>query len=106
MENWATKENFFKCPVPKEKYSIDGIGDIWIHGLTSGEKDEYENDVIQISGGSRRIRMANARAVLIQRCVYNQHGARLFAEKDIGLIPCKWGKGDDHAVHDRGNLGS
>ena len=86
MENWATKENLFKCPVPKERYTIDGIGDIWIYGLTSGQKDEYENDVIQISAGSRKIRMANARAVLIQRTVYDQHGNRLFAEKDIGRI--------------------
>lgn len=85
-EQWAKKDELFKAPVPKEKHFIDGFGHVWIHGLTCGEKDEYENDTVNVKAGSREVRINNARAVLIQRTVYDQHGNRLFAEKDIGKI--------------------
>jgi len=85
-QKWANAQGFFNAKVPREGYTAEGIGDIRIHGLTSGEKDAYENDVIKFVGKDRNVRMENARAVLIQKCVYNQHGNRLFAEKDIGRI--------------------
>ena len=88
MEKWATKEGFFKCQVPRERKTVPVLGDIWIYGLTSGEKDEYEDKVISVRAGSRRVKLTNARAVLMQLCVYNQHGSRMFSEVDIGkLIP-------------------
>jgi len=86
MENWATKEGFFNCPVPKKRRTVPKLGDIWIHGLTSGEKDEYENSVVSIKGKSRQVKLTNARAVLMQQTIHNQHGARLFGEKDIGKL--------------------
>ena len=85
-EKWATAEGFFKCPVPKEKVTVPELGDIWVHGLTCGEKDDYENNVVQFNRGSRELRLNNARAVLMQLTVRNQHGNRLFAEKDIGRL--------------------
>ena len=85
-EKWATAEGFFKCPVPKEKVTVPELGDIWVHGLTCGEKDDYENNVVQFNRGSRELRLNNARAVLMQLTVRNQHGSRLFAEKDIGKL--------------------
>jgi len=85
-EKWATAEGFFKCPVPKEKVIVPELGDIWVHGLTCGEKDDYENNVVQFNRGSRELRLNNARAVLMQLTVRNQHGNRLFAEKDIGKL--------------------
>lgn len=85
-EKWATAEGFFKCPVPKEKVTVPELGDIWVHGLTCGEKDDYENNVVQFNRGSRELRLNNARAVLMQLTVRNQHGNRLFAEKDIGKL--------------------
>ena len=85
-EKWATAEGFFKCPVPKEKGTVPELGDIWVHGLTCGEKDDYENNVVQFNRGSRELRLNNARAVLMQLTVRNQHGNRLFAEKDIGRL--------------------
>jgi len=93
MELWATKEAFFKCPVPKEEHFVEGIGKVMIHGLMCGEKDAYENDVVKVTTGSRKnsrkVRMLHARAVLLQRCIYNQHGQRLFGEDDIGRIEAK-----------------
>jgi len=85
-EKWATAEGFFKCTVPKEKVTVPELGDIWVHGLTCGEKDDYENNVVQFNRGSRELRLNNARAVLMQLTVRNQHGNRLFAEKDIGRL--------------------
>lgn len=86
MENWANKEKFFKCPCPKERVAIPDVGDIWVHGLTSGQKDEYENDVFKVTAGSQEVKISNARAVLIQRTVRDQHGNPMFAAADIGKI--------------------
>lgn len=83
---WAKKEGFFKAKVPQEKITVPDIGDVWIHGLTAGQKDDYENSVFRLSGRSRRFHLANARAQLLMLTVYDQHGKRLFSEKDIGRI--------------------
>lgn len=85
-EQWATKDALFKETVPRERHTIPGIGDVWIHGLTCGEKDDYENKAVTVLAGSREIRMANARALLILWTVHNQHRARLFADKDLGKV--------------------
>lgn len=92
MEKWATADAFFKCPVPREKVTVPGLGDIWVYGLTNEEKDEYENQVMQFSASDRQVRMRNARAMLLLLAVRNQHGSRMFGEKDMGrlkLIPVK-----------------
>jgi len=85
-ENWANKEALFKAPKKKERHSIDSVGDVWIHSLTCGEKDAYETDAYEVMTGSREVRMRQARALLIQRTVHDQHGNLLFAEKEIGRI--------------------
>jgi len=92
METWATKEGFFKCPVPRERKTVPQLGDIWIYGLTSGQKDEYENNVVSVKAGTRQVKLTNARAVLMQLTIHDQHGKRLFGEKDIGrlcMVPAK-----------------
>ena len=86
MTQWATKEGFFACQVPREKITVPNLGDIWVYGLTSGEKDDYENRIMQFNAGDHQFRMANARAVLLRMTVHNQHGKKLFAEKDIGKL--------------------
>ena len=83
---WAKKEKFFTAKVPREKITVPEIGDVWVYGLTSGEKDEYENSVIRLSGRSRQVHLANARAQLLMLTVHDQHGKRIFAEVDIGRI--------------------
>ena len=86
MEKWATKEGFFKCQVPRERKTVPGLGDIWIYGLTSGEKDEYEDSVVSVTAGSRQVKLTNARAILMRLCIYNQHGNRMFSEAEIGKL--------------------
>ena len=83
---WANKEGFFKAKVPREKRTAPDIGDVWIYGLTSGQKDDYENNVFRFTGTSRRFHLANARAQLFILTVHDQHGKRLFGENDIGRI--------------------
>ena len=83
---WAKKEGFFKAKVPREKITAPDIGDAWVHGLTSGQKDDYENNVFRFTGTSRRFHLANARAQLLMLTVHDQHGKRFFSEKDIGRI--------------------
>lgn len=85
-EKWANKEALFKSPKKKERFTIDGIGDIWIHSLTCGEKDDYETEAYEVMTGSREVRMRQARALLILRTVHDQHGNLFFTEKDLGRI--------------------
>lgn len=85
-ENWATASAFFKCPVPKERMTVPDLGDIWVHGLTTGQKDEYEDKVVHFDRGSKETKLTNARAILLQMTVHDQHGNKLFAEKDIGKL--------------------
>jgi hypothetical protein len=66
------------------------IGDIWVYGLTEG-KEAWENTVVNVAQGSRQMRLANASAGLLLLTVRNQHGNRLFSEKDMGRLqnlPC------------------
>jgi len=85
-ENWANKEALFKAPKKKERYTIEGIGDVWIHSLTCGQKDEYETAAYKVMTGSREVQMQQARALLIQWSVYDQHGNLFFTDKELGRI--------------------
>lgn len=84
--DWATKEGFFKAKVPRENITIPDIGDVWVYGLTAGQKDDYENSVVRLSGRKRQVHLANARAQLLLMTVHNQHGKRMFGESDMGRL--------------------
>jgi hypothetical protein len=87
---WAQKAAFFEAKVPKETIDVEGLGRVNVWGLTAGEKDDYENRVMSFSGRSRELKMSNARAILLQLTVRDQHGNRMFGAKDLaklGTIP-------------------
>jgi len=86
MNKWATKESFFKVPVPHEIVEIVGVGGVKVYGLSVGERDEYENDVYTVRPGSREVVMENARALMVIRTVRDQHGKPLFGPGDIGKV--------------------
>lgn len=86
MEQWATKEGFFKVPVPRERVSVKDLGDVWIHGLTCGQVDDYENAITQIDKQTGEFSRANARANMLRLTVHDQHGNPMFAEKDMGKL--------------------
>jgi hypothetical protein len=85
-EQWAKAEDFFKAKVPKERVTVPRVGEIWIYGLTCGEKDDYENFVVKVDSKEKSVSLDNARAVLMQMVCRNQHGARIFSDKDIGKL--------------------
>jgi hypothetical protein len=88
---WADAAAFFAVKPPTEKITVPDIGDIWVYGLTEGEKEAWENTVVNVAHGSRQMRLANASAGLLLLTVRNQHGNRLFSEKDMGRLqnlPC------------------
>lgn len=84
--DWATKEGFFKAKVPRESIMVPDIGDVWIYGLTAGQKDEYENSVVKLSGRNRQMHLTNARAQLLMLTVHDQHGKRMFDDIDMGRL--------------------
>ena len=84
--DWATKEGFFKAKVPRENITVPDIGDVWVYGLTAGQKDEYENNVVKLSGRNRQVRLTNARAQLLMLTIHDQHGKRMFSEVDMGRL--------------------
>jgi len=84
--DWATKEGFFKAKVPREEMTVPEMGKLWVYGLTAGQKDEYENSVVRLSGRNRRVHLANARAQLLILTVHDQHGKRMFGEADMGRL--------------------
>lgn len=83
---WATKDGFFNAKVPFKQMNIAGIGHIKVYGLTAGEKDDWENNVVRSSGKTQQIKLANARAVLIVKCVRDSQGRPIFTSADIGKI--------------------
>ena len=86
MGKWATSEGFSEAKPPVEVVEVEGVGSVKIIGLMAGEKDTYENRVMNLDVVEKSVTMNNARAILFQMTVYDQHGNRLFAEKDIGKI--------------------
>lgn len=83
---WANKDNFFNAKVPFKQMDVPTIGHIKVFGLTAGEKDDWENNVVRSSGKQQEIKLANARAVLIQKCVRDGQGRHIFTLADIGKI--------------------
>jgi hypothetical protein len=83
---WATKDGFFGAKVPVEQMEVSGIGLIKVYGLTQGQKDDFENAVVRISGRKRQVNLANARAKLLIMTVRNNQGRPLFTEADMGKI--------------------
>jgi len=86
MTKWADTAGLLGLKIPKQRHTIEGHGDIWIYGLTVGQKDEYEDAVYSVVAGSRQVRIKNARALLIMRCCYDQHGKRLFGDAQLGKV--------------------
>lgn len=83
---WATKDAFFAAKVPREEMTVPELGRIMVWGLTSGEKDDYENNAFSFNGRTRQIQVRHARAVLLLMTVRDQHGKQMFSEADIGRL--------------------
>jgi len=60
MTNWATAKDFFEAQRPVEVVEVPGLGSIKILGLTAGEKDEYEDRVMNLDVVGQSMTMNNA----------------------------------------------
>ena len=86
MTNWATAKDFFEAQRPVEVVEVPGLGSIKILGLTAGEKDEYEDRVMNLDVVGQSMTMNNARAILLMMTVHDQHGNRMFSEKQLSKL--------------------
>jgi len=84
--DWATKDNFFKAKVPVEEMDVPTIGRVKIHGLGLGEKEDWEKSSFKVNVEKNDLTISNADAQLLMLTVHNQHGQKLFTDKDMGRM--------------------
>ena len=84
--DWATKDNFFKAKVPVEEMDVPTIGRVKIHGLGLGEKEEWEINSFKVNVEKEDLKISNADAQILILTVHNQHGQKLFSDKDMGRL--------------------
>lgn len=67
-------------------------GTLLVRGLTGAERDQYEASMIRWKGDSKiGADMANARARLVAMAAIDEHGKRLFSDRDVRLLGEKSG---------------
>ena len=91
--DWATKDGFFKAKVPVEEMDVPTIGRVKVHGLGLGEKEDWEKNSFRVNVEKNDLTISNADAQLLILTVHNQHGQKLFSDKDMGrmrMIPAMY----------------
>lgn len=84
--DWATKDGFFKAKVPIEEMDVPTIGRVKVHGLGLGEKEDWEKDSFRVNLEENSVTISNADAQLLILTVCDQHGKKLFSNKDMGRM--------------------
>jgi len=68
-------------------------GGVWIRCLTAAERDAFEAQQIQARVEGRKVTVTpdlqNAKARLVVRCIVDEAGKRLFADKDAVALGAK-----------------
>jgi hypothetical protein len=64
-------------------------GSVLVRGLMGFERDEYEQSLVDLSGGKARVNMRNARARLVVMTVVDEQGNRVFSDTDIAMLTTK-----------------
>jgi len=70
-------------------------GDVWVYGMTGGERDAFEAEVLIQRKGGARIDTRNIRAKMAARCIRNEDGERMFGDGDIKVLAKKSAKALD-----------
>ena len=86
MVNWATGVEMFEIARPEAVVTLSTGLSVKVVGLSVGEKDEYENETVQVTAGSHEVTIKHGRALLLIRTVRDQHGRPLWAKADFGKI--------------------
>jgi hypothetical protein len=67
---------------------------VWVRGLTAAERDDYEQGLMERGqdGRPRSVsHVRNIRASLVARTVVDEHGERVFTERDVAALGEKSG---------------
>lgn len=67
-------------------------GDIILKCMTGTERDAFEASVFEQKGKDLQRNMSNLRAKLLSKCIVDEKGNRLFADKEIEIIGKKSAK--------------
>jgi len=70
-------------------------GDVWVYGMTGGERDAFEAEVLIQRKGGAHIDTRNIRAKMAARCIRNEDGKRMFGDGDIKALAKKSAKALD-----------
>jgi hypothetical protein len=62
---------------------------VMVCGLTAAGKNAYEASLVEIKGNSRKVKLENALAKLLVRCLVNRQRQPLFTETDIERLGTK-----------------
>ena len=89
--DWAKKDAFFAAKLPKERVTIEGVGDVMVHGLSLYDKEQWQQDSFKYDAESKSVFMKDSEVQLLLLTVHDQHGKKFFAKEDFGRLrnhPC------------------
>lgn len=73
--------------LPKEVVSVpEWGGTVTVKTLTGRERDAFEQDMVEQTKGSAKVRMVNIRAKLCARAMIGDDGNRLFSDKEVDKL--------------------
>lgn len=73
--------------LPRERVTVPEWGvDVWVRTLTGRERDAFEAAVFQTKGKDVQVKLENARANLVARCLVDESGARVFTDGDVAAL--------------------
>ena len=95
-----SREEILATSIPVETVDVpEWGGKVILRGLTSVERDDYEQGMVETSpNGSVKAKrqLHNVRASLVVRCIVDEQGERVFADDDLEALG-----GKNAAVVDR-----
>jgi len=85
-----SKEEILATSIPLETVDVpEWGGKVILRGLTSAERDDYEQAMVETSPNGQvrpKRKFSNVRASLVVRCIVNEQGEREFADADADLL--------------------
>lgn len=77
---------FDAADIAKEKVAVpEWGGEVMVYGLTAGEKDAYEDGMINTSKKSK-VTLMGATARLCAMCIRDEKGNRIFTDADVAAL--------------------
>jgi hypothetical protein len=64
-------------------------GEVRISSITAGQRDSYEQSMIEERGKDRKMNLRNARAKLIVLCAVDEKGMTIFSADDVNKLSRK-----------------